>query len=405
MTQRERPYSVGQLAVCVLVSVSEGFDLASMGLAGPGMIKGLGLTRSAFGLVATTMMAGFFLGAAAGGSLGDRFGHRRIMVIAMAIVGMFSLLTAQAQALPELMLVRFLTGIGVGGVFPNLLVLAANSAPASRRGRAIAITNCGGSIGGLTAALLLAFGGASVGWTTFFILGAIAPVVIIPLVIAVLPKTIITGQPALMRMRTTTALFGEGRATVTILFWAANFLTAFMFYMVANWAPTLLAERGLPPPIIGGANAAMSIAAMVGALILTTLLDQGRTRLPFVLAYVGMIVAFAFFAMAASPLSAIGSMAMIGLCVMGGMLLLYAQAPMLYPLAVRSTGIGWSVAFGRLGAIVSPWTVGLALDAGLGQRDLLWLLTPVIVVAGCCAALAMARNTVSEAAPRSDYPS
>ena len=390
----ERQTPTAQIAVCMLVATSEGFDLAAMGLAGPGMISALGLSRSAFGLAATTMMAGFFVGAALGGVLGDRYGRRRVMVIAMIIVGIFSLITAQVQELPWLLLARFLAGIGIGGVFPNLLVLAADTASPAGRGRAIALTNCGGSIGGLSAGMLLAIGGGAVGWQWFFLIGSALPVLIVPLVLLVLRESRAPASASAPRaMSAGSALFGEHRAPVTLLFWTANFFTAFMYYMVASWAPTLLAERGLPATTLGAANAAMAIGAMIGALGLTTLLDKRWHRLPFVLAYGGMMVAFAVFANAISPPAAIIAMSLIGLSVMGGQLLLYAVAPMLYPPEVRSTGVGSSIAVGRLGAIVSPWAVGAALDAGLRQDDLVWLMTPAIIVAGFCSIYALRRST------------
>ena len=377
------------VAACMLISVSEGFDLATVGLAGPGMIRDLALTRSEFGLTATVMMAGFFVGSASGGILGDRFGRRRLVIIGLAIVSVFSFLTSQAQDLGGLVLVRFLTGLGVGAVFPNLITLAAASVPAGARGRAITLTNCGGSIGGLAGAALLAFGGPDLSWRTFFLIGAIAPLLIIPVTIWVLPRDIKLDPRSVALPKPTYVLFGEGRTLLTTALWVANFLTAFMFYMITNWAPALLAERGLGTATLGAANAALSVSAMIGALSLAFLLDKRQRRLPFFLAYGGMLIAFAAFAFAGTSVMAIASMALIGLTVMGGLLLLYAITPMLYPDAGKSTGMGWAVAIGRIGAVVSPWAVGLALDSGLGQRDLVWVMAPAIVVAGLAGLLAV----------------
>ncbi len=117
---------VPQILGCFLISMCEGFDLAAMGLAGPSMIRGLGLTRSAFGLAVSLMMAGFALGATIGGVLGDRVGRRRMVIAGLWVIAVFSVLTVRVQQLDALLVVRFLTGAGIGLIYPNLMAIAAD---------------------------------------------------------------------------------------------------------------------------------------------------------------------------------------------------------------------------------------------------------------------------------------
>ena len=374
----------------------EGFDLAAMGLAGPSMIHGLGLSRSTFGLAVSLMMAGFALSATIGGVLGDRVGRRRVVIAGLWTIAVFSALTIGVRQIDGLLAVRFLTGAGIGLVYPNLMAIAADISTAGNRSRIISLVNCGGSVGGLIGAALLAVMGTRLHWQYMFVGGALSALAVLPIAYRVLPRSTNMEKTPARQATPLQVLLGGGRHGTTIALWIACFCTSFIFYMLSGWAPTLLSDRGLSPGQVGAATSALSAAAIVGVLILATLLDLRRYRLSFLLAYAGMIAAFVTFALSGGVAGAFASMAMVGLTVMGGLLLLFALTPALYPEHGKSTGLGAAVATGRIGAILSPWVLGRLLDSGLGQRELfLGLLIPV-VIAGLAAQAVAARANAAE---------
>lgn len=380
-------WNVPGLLGCTMVAAIEGFDLATVGISGPGMAHALGLGRTAFGVSVTAVMAGFLVGALAGGRLGDRFSRRNTLLVGMVIAAVGSALTARAAALQPLLALRLLTGIGIGLVYPNFMALAAASVPAQARARAIAIVACGGSVGGLTAGLLLFAGGARMPWQGFFVTGAAGCVAVLPFVLWLLPSANQPASDARPERASATGgvLFGGGRAALTLLVWSASFLTAFVYYLVANWMPSLMAARGMQASQVGLASALLSTCAIVGGLVLASVYDRRPGALPLLCAYAGMAAALSGLAGVTGAGWTIGAVAAIGLFVFGGQMLLQGLPAYLYPSAGRATGIGWAQGAGRLGAIASPVAVGAALDAGLDQRTLLAALVPVVLMAGCCA--------------------
>ena len=74
---------------------------------------------------------------------------------------------------------------------------------------------------------------------------------------------------------------------------------------------------------------------------------------------------------------------------MANQAVLYAIAPLCYPMTARGTGVGAAVAIGRIGSLVGPLLAGVWLGAGKGAGDVLQHLVPILLV-GAAAALVLA---------------
>lgn len=385
-------WDIVALAICFLVAVTEGFDLVIVGLTGPAVSAELGLSPSQFGLSATIVMIGFLFGSIFGGRLGDTLGCVRVMMAGIALAAAASLAIVFVTSVNSFLVFRFLSGIGIGLVYPNIMVRGASAVPPSRKARAIAIVSCGGSLGSLAAGLMLLFAGDAISWRTFFAVGAMAGVLLLPLAAMLLHRrTVDDGiEPAKSgketTVRTVAVLFGSKRLTVTLLIWIINFITSFIYYLIAYWLPSFVAQRGLHPSEIGFASTTLSISAMIGGLCLSAAYDRrlGRSFLPL-LVFVSMSIAIASFAFAQGRPAIYLGTALIGLFLFGGQMLVYGLSALSYPAPVRSTGLGFAHAAGRLGGIASPIIVGATLDAGFGQQTILLTLIAPLMAAGCCA--------------------
>ena len=114
---------------------------------------------------------GMALGAVLFGPLGDRYGRRAAVLWATAVFGVFSLLTAFASSIEQLMVLRFLTGIGMGGAAPNVYTLASEFSPARHRGLVMLVAGLGLPVGAIVGGLIAGSVIPAWGWQGVFILG------------------------------------------------------------------------------------------------------------------------------------------------------------------------------------------------------------------------------------------
>lgn len=371
------------IALCFIVALIEGFDLQAAGTAAAGLRQSFALDPKMLGWVFSAGIIGLLPGAFFGGWVADRIGRKKILVIAVLLFGLFSLSTAFVESYSSLLLVRFLTGLGLGAALPNLIALCAEAVSERNRGTAISIMYCGVPLGGALAAVVAMF--SSEHWQTTFIIGGLAPLLAVPLMALLLPESTAfrqqlanTGNP---RPSTGQALFGEGRARTTLALWLSYFFTLTVMYMLLNWLPSLLLEQGFSKPQAGMVQMLFNIGGALGSLLGGLLLDRCNALKVVLFVYAGLLAALAGVGLSAGivPMAIAGFAA--GLFVMAAQLVLYASAPPSYPTSVRATGVGAAVAIGRLGSVAGPLAAGQLLAAGAGTAGVLLATSPGVVIA------------------------
>ena len=374
------------LGLCFLAILCEGLDIQSMGLAAPRMGPALGLTRDQLGPLFSASIVGLLIGAVVFGRIADRFGRKWTLVICLLVFGVFSLATAAVKPFEVLLAVRLIAGLGLGGALPNLVALAAEAvAPENRAGLVTRIT-CGLPFGGATCGIVA----ANLDWRAIFYVGGLAPLALAPLAAFTLPESRAflesrDATPTTARPRDDFRwiLFGGGRAGATLLLWTASFASLLALYVLLNWLPTLLGDRGLSKPHASLVSMLFNIGAAVGVLILADLLDRRGRRRTIGLWYLGLmgslialiLVDSAFLATAAAGFA-------VGFFVSSVPLPLYGMAPCYYAVSIRGAGVGASVAVGRLGAIFGPLLAAALLGVGAGASGVLLALLPIAAVAG-----------------------
>jgi benzoate transport len=356
----------------------------------------------------------------AGGSLflapwADRYGRRAIILLCLVLITVGMALSAAAQGVAQLLALRVVTGIGIGGMLASLNVITSEYSSNKWRSTAISIQvigyPIGATIGGTIAAILI----AQYGWRSAFLFGAIASLVMIPIVIWRLPESfdfLLAKRPpnALQRLNDllrgmqqqpvtklpeappmeekhaqgnpVAHLFIGGLARSTLLIWSSFFLLMFAFYFVLSWTPKLLVQAGLSSQqgITGGVL--MNLGGIIGGtlfgLLSSKLSLRNLTAAYLVLTAVGLVL----FAMYATNLTMAFAVALfIGFFIFGSMAGLYSLAPILYPAIIRTTGMGWSIGIGRIGAIIAPTIVGLLLDRGWVASELYYAFTVPLLLA------------------------
>ena len=404
-----------------LIMVVDGFDLQAIGYVAPSLIKEWGLNRAAFGTAFSAGLVGMMIGATQGGTLGDRLGRKRTVLVGVVWFGLFTLVTAWVGGLTGLVLLRFLAGIGLGCAVPNAIALNTEYAPKRLRATMVTVMflgyTIGAALGGAAAALLI----PRFGWPSVFIAGGVAPIVVALLCVKYLPESVrfqlLRGNKLEAARRQLQAwfpqarigaatelvmveevrpgyslghLFKEGRAPFTVLLWICFIANLVTLHFIANWLPTVIESTGVPLQRAVIVTSLFQVGGTLGGIIISRLLDRGS-----------LVPLVGFFAMAALMIAAIGmfssSETMLeaivfgaGLFVVGTQFGLNALAGSSYPTFIRSTGVGWALGIGRIGSIMGPAVGGVLIAMKLPLHQIfLWGATPMLI--GCVASFMLLR--------------
>ncbi|WP_111859108.1 MFS transporter [Acinetobacter sp. CFCC 10889] len=406
------PFHWNVLIWCLLIIIFDGYDLVIYGVALPLLMQEWGLSAVQAGMLASTALFGMMFGAMCFGTLSDKLGRKKTIMICVAIFSGFTFLGAFASNPIEFGILRFLAGLGIGGVMPNVVALMTEYAPKKIRSTLVAVMFSGYAIGGMTSALLGAWLVTDYGWKIMFYI-AVIPFVALPLIWKFLPESLMfltnkgrtdevrenvqkiapektiaadtvfvlneatAGDEAPLR-----ALFQQGRTFSTLMFWIAFFMCLLMVYALGSWLPKLMIQAGYS---LGASMIflfALNIGGMVGAIGGGVLSD--RFHLKPVLTIMFALGALALILLGfKSPQAVLYTLiAIAGAATIGSQILLYTFVAQFYPAAVRSTGMGWASGIGRIGAIVGPVLTGALLTLQLPhQMNFLAIAIPGVIAA------------------------
>jgi len=399
---RASPSGWQTVTLCFMVALLEGFDLQSVGIAAAGIQAAFHLTPIELGWVFSAGLIGLLPGAFCGGLLADRYGRKRVLLAAVLLFGLASLATAMAFDLASLLLARLLTGVGIGAALPMVIALASESAQAHQRSMAVSVTFCGIPLGGACAALA-GMAGNSVDWHMVFYIGGYAPLGVAVLLAFMLPESRMFAQqarqvqagPGRSGRDALAGLFAQGLMRPTLQLWLSSFFTLTVLYMLMNWLPSLLLSHGLSRVQVGQVQVLFNVGGAAGALVTGRLMDRLHGRRAVVLGYGAILLGLAGLGLAGSVASILAAAAVVGYGLMGGQGILYALAPILYPTRIRATGVGVSIAVGRLGSVSGPLLAAKLLGAGAGIGGIAVAVAPGILLAAA-SAFSLLRSSASQ---------
>ena len=387
------------LALCFAAALAEGYDVGSIGLAAPKMAPALALSRAQLGPVFSASVVGLLIGAVVLGRLADRVGRKRCLIGSMIMFGVFSAATAFCGGFGDLLVIRFLAGLGLGGALPNLIALTAEVASERRRERLVSAMASGMPFGGAIAAAIA----AALGWREIFYVGGVFPVVLAAVMIGALPESrrflSATRSPAVATARTDLGhvLFGGGRAGTTLLLWAASFTSVLTLYLLLNWLPILMVGKGVSQPVASMVALLFGLGGGLGVFIVGSLLGAPHRTLTMAIwftAEAGALVALA--RVGADPFLVAASGFAVGAFAGCAPLALYSLAPGYYDVVMRGSGVGASVGIGRLGGIAGPMLAAALLAGGAGSSLVLLALLPIVAVTGAAFVMLLPRPVVGD---------
>jgi AAHS family 4-hydroxybenzoate transporter-like MFS transporter len=384
----------------------DGFDVQGMGYVAPALVRDWRIPSSSLGPVFSAALVGVLIGSLSFSMLADKFGRRPVLVLATLYFSICTLLTARTNSVNELLLIRFIGGIGLGGIMPNAMALAGEYSPKRIRVTVMMLISCGFTAGAAFGGFIAAWLIPAFGWRSVFYFGGSVPLLISLAMFVALPeslqflsvhrKNLAQLDRWLCRIDPNTHasgavqyavaeqsgngvpavdLFRKGRTKVTLLLWVVNFMNLLNLYFLASWVPTVVGQAGYSTRMAVLVGTAVQVGGTLGALGNARLIEKaGFVRALAPIFAIGS-ASIAFIGMPFLPLAGLFLVTFVaGWCVTGAQPGLNAMAGVYYPTSLRSTGIGWSLGIGRIGAIIGP-VVGGALMA------LKWTPREVFVVA------------------------
>ncbi|REG45935.1 3-(3-hydroxy-phenyl)propionate transporter MhpT [Paracoccus versutus] len=388
------------LTLAFLAAVIEGFDLQAAGVAAPKLVPAFALTPQQVGLFFSAATFGLIFGALAGGRIADAWGRRAGLVISLVTFGVFSIATAYAASFEQLVAMRFLTGVGLGGALPNLVNIAAESAQPKDRGKAVAIMYAGVPLGGAIASGVSILGLHGGDWQTIFLVGGVMPLVLAPFIHGLLPPLAVVKDQVASAGNALAKVFAPGTLMTTVTLWLSFFLGLVVVYLLLNWMPQLLVSRGLERSEASTVQILFNIGGVLGSLVGGRMLDRPRPAIPVALCFAAAGAALLMLAMLPANLG----LMLLGGALVGGAILcvqaiLYGVAPQCYPFEIRGTGVGTAVAVGRLGSIVGPLLAGGLVAAGFTPSNVMMSLVPITLAAGLTTVVLLVRRRAAAPAP------
>ncbi len=384
------------IGLCLVVALLEGLDLQSTGIAAPRMAREFHLAVAQLGWAFSIGALGLLPGAAIGGRLADRVGRKRMLMLSVALFGVFSIATTQVWDLNSLLAARFLTGLGLGAAMPNLIALCAEAARPEQRSTAVGAMYCGMPFGAALAAVIGIVSPGDESWRHIFYVGGVAPLLTLPLLACFMKES--TDFVALGRnahreasASVTHALWKEGRASTTLALWISYLGTLVVLYFLINWLPSMVLSRGLTHVQASVVQMMFNIGGGIGAIVIAGLMDRIGKKPTVTGMYVGIAAALAALAGATGSVSMACGGLLAGLFLVGGQSVLYALAGSAYPTQVRGTGVGAAVAIGRMGSIVGPLIAGQLFAIGQSPSMLVTASIPLIAIAAIGALVVVAR--------------
>jgi AAHS family 4-hydroxybenzoate transporter-like MFS transporter len=424
------------VVLCFVIALLDGFDTQSIAFIGPAIAEDFGLQATDMTWVITASTVGMCVGAMSLGTFGDRIGRKKTILLALALFGVFSLAGAFAQSLEQIVILRFLIGLGMGGATPALLALTAEYSPKSRRGTFMTLVLLGLPGGALLGGLVAAAWLPVMGWRGIFLAGGVLPLAMVlvcskilsesPIFLAakgtsaadaqarqimasisgspVSPDAVLATNDKMQERSSVAALFSAKYRMVTIAVFATYLLNWIAWFLLLLWMPTALKMLGL-----AGSQAAMGTVTVNGAFILfaiplSIILPKVNPRkLLLVMFAAGIVIALGLGLAGSNFALVFVLIGLAGFGIGGQQLALNYLIANAYPTQLRATATGWGIGIGRLGSIVGSALGGLILT-GLGVSGYFMALAVPLVLAGLATLMVRSSTVKAEIASTEPAP-
>jgi AAHS family 4-hydroxybenzoate transporter-like MFS transporter len=424
--QRIGALQIRVAALCTLIQICDAYDLNAIAVTVPSLTHAWNLPGSAFTQAFVWSTIGIMVGALSAGPIGDRLGRRPLLLLSVTIYGLATLLTSFVGSLPMLSVMRFFTGLGVGGALPGAATLTGDYAPQRWRATMIMISFTGAPFGGFLCGQLAGLLLPRFGWPSVFALGGIVPLAMLPVLwvwlpesprflvakddlserqaallrkLGIAPGPAGAGQVDIARDNPIKMLLGAGYRLQTVLLWVIFFCSLLNLFLFGSWLPEVLHLTGMTPAEAARASSYRELGAMCAVLYLGLLIDRFGAERALAAHYAAGILFIASIALLAMPyLILVGAIFFAGMTIVGSQTGANGACGKLYPARMRASGLGWALGIGRLGGIAGSALGGYLLALGLRPPTIFLSACVFMVIAAVATALLGLRHRTEDVA-------
>ncbi|HWO95134.1 MAG TPA: aromatic acid/H+ symport family MFS transporter [Bacillus sp. (in: firmicutes)] len=391
------PFSIFHLSLifwCFLIIVVDGYDVVIYGSVVPSLIEEWGISPVTAGAIGSYTVMGTALGAVMFGFLADKIGRKKIILFCTTIFSLFTALSGFAEGPAMFITMRVIAGLGLGGVMPNVIALTTEYAPKRMRSAIVSFVFCGYSVGAIAAALISKSLLPEMGWKPIFWIAGL-PLLLIPFISKAIPesasflldkgkddevKKILSKMDPQLNISKNARfekpqvkeqgspivkLFEKKRALSTIMFWISCFSCFMLIYAMNTWLPKLMLQAGYDLSSSLIFVAMMNVGAIIGTIAFGRLADKWGFKKVMIPLYICGAIALSAIGLTKNTVVAYMLIGVIGAASVGVQNITNAFVSQYYPASMRSTGIGATMAFGRVGGILAPTFVGILLTMNL----------------------------------------
>lgn len=400
--------------LCFLIVFLDGLDTAAMGFIAPALSQDWGIDRASLGPVMSAALIGMVFGALGSGPLADRFGRKAVLVGAVALFGAFSLASAYSASVQQLLVLRFLTGLGLGAGMPNATTLLAEYTPERHKSLLVTSMFCGFNLGMAAGGFISAKLIPAFGWHSLLLVGGVLPLLLVLVLLTWLPESarylVVRGAgtdkvrkalapiaPALVheagsfsvpeqktvRARNVLAvIFCATCSLGTLLLWLTYFMGLVIVYLLTSWLPTLMRDSGASLEQAAFIGALFQFGGVLSAVLVGWAMDRFDPHKVIGICYL-LAGAFAYaVGQSLGNMVLLASLVLVaGMCVNGAQSAMPSLAARFYPTQGRATGVSWMLGVGRFGAILGAWMGATLLGMGWNFAQVLSALVIPTVLA------------------------
>lgn len=413
--------------LCFLIVFLDGLDTAAMGFIAPALSQEWGIDRASLGPVMSAALIGMVFGALGSGPLADRFGRKGVLVGAVLVFGGFSLASAYATNVDQLLVLRFLTGLGLGAGMPNATTLLSEYTPERLKSLLVTSMFCGFNLGMAGGGFISAKMIPAYGWHSLLVIGGVLPLLLALVLMVWLPesarflvvrnrgtdkvrKTLspiapqvvaeagsfsVPEQKAVAARNVFALIFSGTYGLGTLLLWLTYFMGLVIVYLLTSWLPTLMRDSGASMEQAAFIGALFQFGGVLSAVGVGWAMDRFNPHKVIGIFYLlAGVFAYAV-GQSLGNITVLATLVLVaGMCVNGAQSAMPSLAARFYPTQGRATGVSWMLGIGRFGAILGAWSGATLLGLGWNFEQ---VLTALLVPAGLATVGVIVKGLVSHA--------
>lgn len=387
-------YQVMVVAICFVLNFNDGIDVSVVSFTGSEIASEWSLSKSQLGYIFSVGLAGMTAGSFFLAPMGDKIGRNKTFLISLFLISLGMTCMYFAQAYWQVLAFRLVTGLGIGGILPNLATLVSEFANRKHRDFSVGFVQAGWPLGSILTGFFAAWAVPELGWRFTYLAAGLISFAMLIAVYFLLPESLVflvknqpmkakekinailswirqppldamPGPPEQKTAPSIRNLFTAEFKRSTVLLWLAVFFGFLTLYTLLSWVPNIARDSGMPYRMATYLGAMLNAGSFSGVVVMGLSIRRlGVRKVIVVFMTLAFLVMVCFGNMSLSYTAMFVLTYFIGFLVQGGFNTFYPASTRIYPESIRSTGVGLAMGVGRFGAIIGPAVFGILTDAG-----------------------------------------